>query len=483
MRKRSFLLVAGACLAALSLTAGSALADPAPPQPPFRALQGVGSGVTQAVMNSYSNGVPGGFNGIRDTGNNLLVASWDATGTDVALTPGRIEATFNNVTCNPPGAATLTRPNGSTAGVNALSGLLAAFPQNCANFARSTINDNLPGLTYIPFALGGVTYATIDQSSLPKNLTLDELRVIYSANGVPGSAGCFGFRPLIPQTGSDTRAFWLTLMQIPPNSLGTCVRDTDPVCIVPSSNPTGLIPENHGCWTQGVGADTKLYPFGIGPWIAQTTNPNTFDRSGLTVLRAINGVASIRDIAMDGITYATLPAPDAGTNLPLMDLGTIYGTSPPPPCASNQLQPLLPSPGLLRTAWDTKVPGPFGMCPNDVTPDDGTTLSNQRNLVPYTVAKWIAQTTGSAVDNHGLSRLRAIDGMPPIGLNPDFPLQMTFFNVVRTAELNNPSLHPDLIRAFGPAVPAGADPPGQICSNPQVLTAHGLAEHPSCGVN
>lgn len=291
MRKRSFLLVAGASLATLSLAAGTALADPVPPQPPFRAIQLVGSDTSQEVMNAYANGVPGGFTGIRDAGNNLLVASWDATGTDAAGTANRIEATFDNTTCNPPGAATLTRPNGSTAGVNALSAGITGFPAACANAARTSNNDSAsrPGqnLTYVPFGLDGLPFSTLTQSNVPKNLTEAELDAIYAANGTPGSEACFGFRPLIPQTGSGTRGFWVGL-----HPVGTCVRDTDPNCVGPG-NPTGLIQEHDGCWTGTLGgnnANTKIFPFGTGPWIAQSTNPNVPDRRGTAILREINGL-------------------------------------------------------------------------------------------------------------------------------------------------------------------------------------------------
>jgi hypothetical protein len=53
MRKRSFLLIAGACLATLSLTIGSAMADPSNPAGP-RDLAGTGSDTTQGVMNGLS---------------------------------------------------------------------------------------------------------------------------------------------------------------------------------------------------------------------------------------------------------------------------------------------------------------------------------------------------------------------------------------------------------------------------------------------
>src|SRR5262245_29443671 len=113
MRKRSFLLVAGACVAALGLTAGAALADPTP-FPPDRLLAGVGSNTTQAVMDALSNDRNvAGFHGIKDTAGNFVVSSFDA----VTNPPSTTIATTHP---NNPLCSNLTRPNGSGAGANAL---------------------------------------------------------------------------------------------------------------------------------------------------------------------------------------------------------------------------------------------------------------------------------------------------------------------------------------------------------------------------
>ncbi|MGH3786611.1 MAG: hypothetical protein ACRDRG_08680 [Pseudonocardiaceae bacterium] len=269
MRKRSFFLVGGACLATLSLTMSTALADPANPAGP-RLLPGVGSDTTQAVMNSYANGTTASdpdFGGVVAADNvTKIVASYDAVGSATITTKN--EAACTNI----------PRPNGSTAGVNALAGLLAGFPADCAEWARSSNNDSAnragQNLTYIPFALDGLTYATLPSSDVPRNLSLSTLQTIYRAN--VGDATCNDandFQPLIPQAGSGTRAFWNTLV----GPFGTCPKDV--VGGTPVQEHDGRLLTNA----------KQLMPFGVGPWITQATTTTGAVRNGPAVLRGIGG--------------------------------------------------------------------------------------------------------------------------------------------------------------------------------------------------
>jgi hypothetical protein len=106
MRKRNLRLIVGTCLAAMCLVAGSAAADPNPPPPPYRDLNGVGDDTTQGVMNLLSNIIVDG------TGNKLI-ASWDSapapfepavTLTEIPPQPGAAHTLEATVAQNPPGA-------------------------------------------------------------------------------------------------------------------------------------------------------------------------------------------------------------------------------------------------------------------------------------------------------------------------------------------------------------------------------------------
>lgn len=269
MRKRSLLLVAGACLATLSLTVSSALADPLNPTGP-RELPGVGSDTTQDVMNGYGNGATFSsppYAGVGAPGTKIL-ASYDATGSATITTKNTAQCTG------------IPRPNGSNDGVNALAGLKAGFPAECAEFARSSDNTAAarPGqnLTFIPFALDGLTFATASVTNIPKTLTLAQLTSIY-AKKTTDPGGCGTREPLLPQAGSGTRSAWLKLVGLTEATKGDCVKD-----VVPG----GPVQEHDG---RVLTNPNQLVAYGVGNHITQTTQPAIFDRHGNAVLRAING--------------------------------------------------------------------------------------------------------------------------------------------------------------------------------------------------
>ena len=290
MRKRSFLLVAGACLATLSLAVGTALAGPVPAQPPYRALQGTGSDTTQDVMNAYANGtsvISPAFPGVKDGSGNFVIASWDASPGSATITT-KDPATF-------PQCSNIPRPNGSSDGINALAGLKAGFPKECVDFARSSTNDASTrtgqGLTYIPFAQDAVTYATFGQSSVPKNLPLATLKTIFQAN----TPNCTTFHPKVPQNLSGTWKFWN--QKIGP--FGNCVEQT-------------TFEEHDGAI---IGTDAKaIAPYGVGPWIAQTTNKTVTDRHGGAILRGINGQSpfNFASFPLSRLLFNVIPTSDIG---------------------------------------------------------------------------------------------------------------------------------------------------------------------------
>ncbi|HET9255543.1 MAG TPA: substrate-binding domain-containing protein [Pseudonocardiaceae bacterium] len=298
MRKRRLLLVAGACLATLSLGVGTALADPTPAQPPFRALQGVGSDTTQEVLNAYANGTSAtipAFPGIKDAGGNLVVASWDAVGSATITT--KDPATF-------PQCSNIPRPNGSGDGLNALAGLKAGFPAECADFTRSSTDDHTAragqGLTYIPFATDEVTYATLSQSNVAKNFTQAQLRTIFQRD-----TNCGTLKPRVPQVNSGTRNFWRTLFGFPvdathPTGFGACVQtpENNTGGAVAGNIVPGCLEEHNGCLVNSTGPGgagsvpdpNVLIPYGVGPWTAQTTNRLVNDVHGNAILRGIDGL-------------------------------------------------------------------------------------------------------------------------------------------------------------------------------------------------
>lgn len=158
-------MVAGACLATLSLAVGSAMADPTGPPSP-RNLNGTGSDTTQGVMNALSNVVA--------IGGTLQIGSWDAA-----------TASGQTITTKPTTACTnIPRPSGSNNGIIALVNDRNAGT-HCLTFARSSTDNHTSHvgdhLTYIPFATDAVAYAvrgpgaTPAGSSISRNLSVATL--------------------------------------------------------------------------------------------------------------------------------------------------------------------------------------------------------------------------------------------------------------------------------------------------------------------
>lgn len=256
-------LAAAACLALVGgvAAAGPAQADPSGP-PTFRQLAGVGSDTTQGVMNGLSNV-------ITDSTGTKLIGSYDATGSATIQTQ-------SSTTC------TINRPNGSGAGRTALLTSLQAN-DGCLQFSRSSslnLAAATPGLTYVPFATDAVSYAVTANSNIPKTLTLTQVQAIYHCDpNFVGTGPNYAITVILPQSGSGTRSFWESTMNI---------LDTDVVagkypCIIDHKN--GLPIEEHD---GRVLDDNSIAPFSISQYIAQSENTIP-DLRGKAVLGVIDG--------------------------------------------------------------------------------------------------------------------------------------------------------------------------------------------------
>ncbi|MFJ9814202.1 Ig-like domain repeat protein [Streptomyces sp. NPDC101151] len=246
-------LVAAAVVAGGLALASPAYADPTP-SGTFRKLVGVGSDTTQDVLNALAGDTVNGKS-YADTAVKSAagagIASYDA------IEPGT-GSTTSNITTRSNGPAFL-RPNGSGKGRLALSESLTGdtYPDSSGvsikgqvDFARSSSGPKTSGtaLTYIPFARDAVGVAV--KGSGLDSLTVDQLHDIYSGSltQVNGQT----VHPKIPQSGSGTRAFFLS-------SIGL----TD-ATIAPN---IPAVQENQG--NAALTEDGALVPFSVGSWIAQ----------------------------------------------------------------------------------------------------------------------------------------------------------------------------------------------------------------------
>jgi ABC-type phosphate transport system substrate-binding protein len=297
------LAVAGLAAAAV-VVAAPASADP------VTTYATVGSDTIQDVMNQFAaDQFPG------------LIGSWDA------VNPG---SKIAHEIISPKPGCSMTRPNGSGEGLNALrksinpsttAPQLASPPSaGCIDFSRSSSgpgsNASVTGaLQYVPFALDAVATATgpatavtgsnpavataitqADKFTLgtlttPGDLVhlyrdcapITEGGVTYDPN-IPAATGDQQIHLYVPQAGSGTRNFWATTLGFSNVTLPSCVHDT----IVGSPAP-GTPVEEHDGTVFAQDADA-LGPFSIAQFIAQSNGIN--DRRHNVALHSLTAAAS-----------------------------------------------------------------------------------------------------------------------------------------------------------------------------------------------
>ena len=301
LKKHKLRFGAVACLAVAGLAFGTVSASADPAAGTFRAINGVGSDTTQDVVNGLTTVIP-------------ALGSYDAAAT------GTIKTTASGLSFN--------RPNGSTAGVQALSASAnntgtRTYPAaggvsitGQVDFARSSSapNSGFPGtdLTFIPFARDAVSYAVNSSSDFPRDLLVGSsaqdsispapftLRNIYRCavtTFLNGDGDPVTIRPLLPQSGSGTRTFWLTTLGLTEAQVTGCASDLG-----------GLIQEHDGTKIKGAG---DIVPFSVAQYLSQSnykTLPTPVDeRRGVVDLGRIGGVKPILLTANGNELNTTFP--------------------------------------------------------------------------------------------------------------------------------------------------------------------------------
>ncbi|MFB7494261.1 hypothetical protein ACFC09_06055 [Streptomyces sp. NPDC056161] len=260
---------AGAAALGLSVMAPFASADPAPCV--YRELVGVADDTTEDVLNGLADSIDGG----------LLIASYDATGSTTIKTR--------------PDGCEIARPNGSWAGIAALNNAIDNDTR-CLDFVSSSRGPQTAGtdLNWISFASHRVTVAACEDGPLADvNVSTADLRAVYACTKTTLTTltGADGqehpVTPLISQSGSDTRGFFLG--QIGNPALGDCVRET----------------QDHNGEALTLGSDLAPYP--VAKWVSQVKGLID-DVHGDTVLGAIDGGAYSRNV-YNAVSTARLTDP------------------------------------------------------------------------------------------------------------------------------------------------------------------------------
>lgn len=278
-------LIAATAATALLMVTGPAKADPPSGTTPVATdIVGVGSDTTEFVLDQISNDY-------NNTAPVNKLYSWDAT----PNTPGCASPAVQSSSCiaTKGGASLITRPDGSSAGINALK-LNTQSCTNCSpnnydiDFGRASRPRNpgdpalgAGGVAFVAMAGDAVTIATQSTNNIADaNLTTANLATIYTTCSLNGVT----YKPYIPQAGSGTRAFFLSVIGV--TTPGSCV---------------GVVQENTG--TQLPNDPMALEPYSTSKYIAQAYHssnsnpvpptPNLFgtDEHGTTILRSVDGVA------------------------------------------------------------------------------------------------------------------------------------------------------------------------------------------------
>ncbi|MFC7219894.1 hypothetical protein ACFQLX_17235 [Streptomyces polyrhachis] len=290
-RRRLATVLAGACLIAGSIGTGMAIADPSG-SPQYRDLAGVGSDTTEGVGNGLAAAVT--VNGVR------VIGSYDATGSATITTKDPVAK---------PACKDLARPNGSGAGRTALINSQVAG-NGCIDFARSS-SLNLTaapvGLTYVPMATDGLTYAVASSSTVPRKLTMAQLQAIYHCDpAFVGTAPNYAINPYLPQSGSGTRSFWMSTMGITETQITNgqypCLKD----------KAGGVPVQEHDGRFLG---NKDLVPFSIAQYQAQAGGTMN-DFRGSALLGSIDGISPTTlnsDFTVKRDVYNVIPTAKEGT--------------------------------------------------------------------------------------------------------------------------------------------------------------------------
>jgi ABC-type phosphate transport system substrate-binding protein len=166
-----------------------------------------------------------------------LYDSWDAVNPKTG-------AVHDQITIKP--GNTITRPDGSSEGITALKTIAGVDVARSSRGPQTGDVDSKGNpLLFLPFAEDELKYATATTTNAPQNLTTAQLVSIYTCVDTTwtqvGGTSTATIHPVIPQSGSGTRSFFLsTLGNITPGTCVSVVQENDPTA--EAGNPNALGP-------------------------------------------------------------------------------------------------------------------------------------------------------------------------------------------------------------------------------------------------
>jgi ABC-type phosphate transport system substrate-binding protein len=268
--------------AAVAATATAMAVYPAIADPPGKTvprpqdITGVGSDTIQNVFNQFSVD----YNASRKTRSAPRLYSFDAVNPKTGAVGDTIKEKSGSKNCKN------VRPNGSSGGIDASAGGALALNANtrnaakggtgfCTDFARSSRAEATGdgNVTFVPFALDAVTYATNAGSNAPADLSTAQLLKIYTCKVTNWKQVGGHNAPIVaqlPQTASGTRKFFLTAINggAAPATPGPCVNDLKGESAT-TPPPNGNFPEENEGVDKFLKGPNVIYPYSTADYIAQ----------------------------------------------------------------------------------------------------------------------------------------------------------------------------------------------------------------------
>jgi ABC-type phosphate transport system substrate-binding protein len=297
---------------------GPALADPpSGTLPKLTDVVGVGSDTTQLVMDAIAKHYDG-------TSPAHKLYSWDAVNPSTGATGDTIVtkgSSSSDTTCS------MARPNGSSAGIKALAATIKDGASPCIDFARAsrgTQTGDPTGLLWVGWGKDAVSWTTPKSGSgKPTTLTVAQLTAIYTCTSTTwkqvGGTSTATIVPVLPQTSSGTRAFFLK--QIGVTTPGSCVVNGSINITGDTHNPVP-IEENTGVSVSDSGGPltgnqfeftnnpNAIFPYSVAVWIGQTPKPHggghATSSSAPGVLNQPQKVSGVSPVSTHSTTIDTL---------------------------------------------------------------------------------------------------------------------------------------------------------------------------------
>lgn len=205
---------------------------------------------------------------------------------------------------------------------------------------------------------------------------------------------------------------------------------------------------------------------------SSSNNASSFPGAGLTYV----------PFAVDAVAYAVRSDSPISHKLTTAQLTAVYNCT-----VTASFTPLLPKFGsgtrkfflqklgftdsatFTATAGHTCI-GEVDATNTPIEENTGTVLTDPKQIIPYSIAQFIAQTGGVVADVHGKSVLGSLDGISPIELNAASTMARDVYNVIPTGQLGN-----------APYNTVFVGPTSQICSNAATIKKYGFGVNANCG--